>query len=127
MDYRNLTPIGKNINSNYEQVLFGKGYDHNWVLNTNGSDNLKAAQVIDENTGIILDVYTTTPGIQFYSGNFLDGSDIGKNKAIYKYRNGFCLETQYFPNSINFNSFPSPIFKAGEEFKHRTIYKFSIL
>jgi len=127
MDFRNLTPIGENINSDYEQVIFGKGYDHNWVLNTNGSDNLKAAQAVDENSGIVMDVYTTSPGIQFYSGNFLVGLDIGKNKAIYKYRNGFCLETQYFPNSINCNSFPSPIFKAGKEFKHRTIYKFSIL
>ncbi|BCZ48803.1 aldose 1-epimerase [Clostridium gelidum] len=127
MDFRSLTPIGKNINSDYDQINFGKGYDHNWVLNTNGSDTLKAAQAIDENTGIVMDVYTTTPGIQFYSGNFLDGSDIGKNKAIYNMRNAFCLETQYFPNSINCSNFESPILKAGEEYKHKTIYKFSIL
>ena len=127
MDFRTLTTIGKNINSEYNQIIFGKGYDHNWVLNTNGSDTLKAAQAINKNTGIVMDVYTTTPGIQFYSGNFLDGSDIGKDNAIYNIRNGFCLETQYFPNSINCNSFKSPILKAGEEYKHKTIYKFSIL
>ena len=74
-----------------------------------------------------MDVYTTTPGVQFYSANFLDGSDIGKDKAIYNMRNGFCLETQYFPNSINCSNFKSPILKAGEEYKHKTIYKFSIL
>ena len=127
MDFRTLTPIGKNINSDCEQIIFGNGYDHNWVLNTNGSDTTKAAQAIDENTGIVMDVYTTTPGIQFYSANFLDGSDIGKDKAIYNMRNGFCLETQYFPNSINCSNFKSPILKAGEEYKHKTTYKFSIL
>lgn len=127
MDFRTLTPIGKNINSDYEQILFGNGYDHNWVLNTNGSDKVKAAQAIDEDTGIVLDVYTTTPGIQFYSANFLDGSDIGKDKAIYNKRNAFCLETQYFPNSINCSKFKSPILKAGEIYKNKTVYKFSTL
>lgn len=127
MDFRELTPIGRNINSNCEQIVFGNGYDHNWVLNTNGSDTLKAAQAVDENTGIILDVYTTTPGIQFYSGNFLDGSDIGKENAVYNQRNAFCLETQYFPNSINCSNFESPILKAGEKYNHKTIYKFSVL
>lgn len=126
MDFRFSTPIGTNINNDYDQITFGNGYDHNWVLNTNGSDTLKAAQAIDENTGIIMDVYTTTPGIQFYSGNFLDGS-VGKNKANYNTRNGFCLETQYFPNSINCSYFESPILKAGKEYKHKTIYKFSTL
>jgi aldose 1-epimerase len=127
MDFRTLTPIGKNIESDYDQIVFGNGYDHNWVLNTNCSDTLKAAQAIAENTGIVMDVYTTTPGVQFYSANFLDGLDVGKDKAIYKMRNGFCLETQYFPNCINCSNFESPILRAGEEYKHKTIYKFSIL
>jgi aldose 1-epimerase len=127
MDFRTLTLIGKNINSDYEQILFGNGYDHNWVLNTDGSADFKAAQVVDENTGIVMDVYTTTPGIQFYSGNFLDGSDIGKDSAIYNMRSGLCLETQYFPNSINCTNFKSPILKVGQEYKHKTIYKFSTL
>jgi aldose 1-epimerase len=125
MDFRTLTPIGKNINSDYEQIVFGNGYDHNWVLNANGSDDLIAAKAVDDNTGIAMDVYTTTPGIQFYSGNFLDGSDIGKDKAVYNKRNGFCLETQYFPNSVNCEKFKSPILRAGEQYNHRTVYKFS--
>lgn len=127
MDFRTLTPIGKNIISDYEQIIFGNGYDHNWVLNTDGSVDFKAAQVVDENTGIVMDVYTTTPGIQFYSGNFLDGSDIGKENTIYNMRSGLCLETQYFPNSINCNNFKCPILKVGQEYNHKTIYKFSIL
>lgn len=126
MDFRTLTLIGNSINSDYEQIVFGKGYDHNWVLNTNGSAELKAAQAVDENTGIVMDVYTTTPGVQFYSGNFLDGG-LGKDNASYNIRNGFCLETQYFPNSINCNNFKSPILRAGEKYNHKTIYKFSTL
>ena len=127
MDFRTLTPIGKNIESDYDQITFGNGYDHNWVLNTSGSDTLKAAQAISEKSGIVMDVYTTTPGVQFYSANFLDGLDVGKDEAIYTIRNAFCLETQYFPNSINCSNFESPILKVGEEYKHKTIYKFSIL
>lgn len=126
MDFRTLTYIGENINSNYEQIVFGKGYDHNWVLNTNGSITSKAAQAVDEASGIIMDVYTTTPGVQFYTGNFLDGSYIGKNNAVYNIRTGFCLETQFFPNSINCNKFKSPILRAGEEYSQKTIYKFSV-
>ena len=127
MDFRTLTSIGKNINSNYEQIIFGKGFDHNWALNIDNSDILKAAQVVDENTGIVMDVYTTTPGIQFYSANFLDGSDIGKDTSVYNIRSGFCLETQYFPNAINCSNFEPPILRIGEEYNHKTIYKFSIL
>lgn len=127
MDFRKLTPIGENINSDYEQIVFGNGYDHNWVLNTNGSVDIKAAQAVDENTGIVLDVYTTTPGVQFYSSNFLDGSDIGKDNTVYNQRTAFCLETQYFPNSINCSNFKSPILRAGEEYVHKTVYKFSTL
>lgn len=127
MDFRTLTPIGTNINSDHEQIVFGNGFDHNWVLNSNCSIDVKSAQAVDENTGIVMDVYTTTPGVQFYSGNFLDGSDIGKNNTAYNIRNGFCLETQFFPNSINCSNFKSPILKAGEIYKHKTIYKFSTL
>jgi len=127
MDFKTLTPIGKNINSDYDQIIFGKGYDHNWALDTSGSLEVKAAQAVDENSGIVMDVFTSTPGIQFYSGNFLDGLDAGKNGATYNIRNGFCLETQYFPNSINCDKFESPVLKAGEEYNHKTIYKFSIL
>jgi aldose 1-epimerase len=127
MDFRTLTPIGTNIASDYEQIVFGNGFDHNWVLNTNGSASTKAAQAIAEDTGIVMDVYTTTPGVQFYSGNFIDGAETGKENTVYQIRNGFCLETQFFPNSINCSNFASPILKAGEEYKHKTIYKFSTL
>lgn len=127
MDFRTLTPIGANINSDYEQITFGNGYDHNWVLNTTDSPLTKVAKAICEHTGISLDVYTTQPGVQFYTANFLDGSDIGKDNAIYNMRNAFCLETQYFPNSINCSNFKSPILKAGEKYDHKTIYKFSTI
>lgn len=127
MDFRTLTPICQNIDSDYEQILFGNGFDHNWVLNTNGSDSTKAAQAIAEDTGIVMDVYTTTPGVQFYSGNFIDGAETGKENTVYQIRNGFCLETQFFPNSINCSNFASPILKSGEEYKQKTVYKFSTI
>lgn len=127
MDFRTLTPIGNNIDAtDYDQIVFGSGYDHNWILNTNGNIFEKAAQLFDKNSGRVMDVYTTTPGVQFYSANFLDGSDIGKGGVAYNKRTGVCLETQYFPNAINIDKFESPILKAGEEYSHATIYKFSI-
>lgn len=128
MDFTKLTPIGKNINNtDDEQINFGQGYDHNWVLNTQGNIEEKAACAVSEDTGIVMDMYTTQPGVQFYSGNFLDGSDIGKNDASYVRRSGFCLETQHFPNSINCCNFASPILRANEKYNQKTIYKFSTL
>lgn len=127
MDFRTLTLVGENINSDDEQIKFGSGYDHNWMLNSNGNINEKAAELVDENSGRVMEVYTTTPGVQFYSSNFLDGSDIGKGGASYEKRNAICLETQYVPNAINMEGFESPLLKAGEEYNHTTIYKFSTL
>ena len=124
IDFTELTEIGKNIDSDYEQIVLGKGYDHNWILNINGKDTEKAAEVFDQNSGRVMEVYTTKPGVQFYTGNFLDGSYIGKGGTRYERRSGLCLETQYFPNSINNKHFPSPILRAGEEYNHTTIYKF---
>jgi aldose 1-epimerase len=124
MDFTEFTEIGKNISSDYEQIVFGKGYDHNWVLNVSGEAPEKAAEVIDENSGRIMEVYTTKPGVQFYSGNFLNESYIGKGGVPYSIRTGFCLETQYFPNAMNTPHFPSPLLRAGEEYKRTTIYKF---
>lgn len=126
MDFTDFTEIGENIDSNYEQIVFGRGYDHNWVLNVSGARPELAAEVFEERSGRILEVYTTQPGVQFYSGNFLDGSNVGKDGAVYKQRAGFCLETQNFPNAMNINHFPSPVLKAGEEYKHTTIYKFNL-
>lgn len=127
LNFKTLTTVGENINSDYEQIQFGAGYDHNWMLNSNGNLNVKAAQVVDEISGRVMDVYTTKPAVQFYSGNFIDDSDIGKGGAKYQKRAGLCLETQYVPNAVNLKTFDSPILKAGDEYNHTTIYKFSVL
>ncbi|MDU5722147.1 aldose epimerase family protein [Clostridium butyricum] len=127
MDFLSLSIIGEKINDDYEQIDFGNGYDHNFVLDTDGDINKIAAHALSEDTGIVMDMYTTQPGVQFYSGNFLDGTDIGKNNIHYIKRSGFCLETQHFPNSINCDNFSSPILKANEKYEHTTIYKFSNL
>jgi aldose 1-epimerase len=124
MDFTNLKAVREDISSDYEQIIFGKGYDHNWVLNTSKNELGKAAEVVDEKSGRVMEVYTTMPGVQFYTGNFLNGVDGGKDGAVYNQRAGLCLETQYFPNAMKHENFPSPILKAQEEYKHTTIYKF---
>lgn len=126
MDFTQPKKIGQDINADYEQLSFGHGFDHNWVLNSKGDLNTKSAYAVCHSTGITLNMYTTQPGVQFYSSNFLDGSDIGKNKTPYNFRNAFCLETQHFPDCINHKNFASPILKAGEKYNEKTIYKFSI-
>lgn len=126
-DFTEPVAIGERINDDFEQLHFGKGYDHNWVLNQ-GNDFLTfAAEVYEPVTGRKMDVYTTEPGIQFYSGNFLDGTDIGKNHVKYQYRSAFCLETQHFPDSPNHPNFPSVILNPGEKYHQKTIYKFSVV
>lgn len=121
MDFLSLSIIGEKINDDYEQIDFGNGYDHNFVLDTDGDINKIAAHALSEDTGIVMDMYTTQPGVQFYSGNFLDGTDIGKNNIHYIKRSGFCLETQHFPNSINCDNFSSPILKANEKCNYSAI------
>jgi len=125
MDFRKLTYIGENISSSYEQIVFGGGYDHNWIINNGGHKLAKAAEVFDEKSGRVMEVYTTKPGIQFYSGNFIKGVETGKGGTSYMKRSGLCLETQYFPNSVKHQNFPSPILKANEKYEHSTVYKFS--
>lgn len=127
MDFTSLKTIGENINSDYEQIKLGGGYDHNWMLNAHGDISKLAAKLIDESTGRVMDMYTTSPGVQFYTSNFLDGSDIGKGNAHYVRRSGVCLEAQFVPNAINNDKFTSPLLKANEEYNHTTIYKFSTL
>lgn len=129
MDFRSSKNIGKDINSDYEQIKFGCGYDHNWILNSNGDISKLSAKLIDKSKGRVMDMYTTSPGVQFYSANFLDGkgTSIGKNNTPYVKRSGVCLETQFVPNAINNNNFASPLLKANEEYNHTTIYKFSTL
>lgn len=125
-DFRTPTAIGARIDNNDEQLKFGSGYDHNWVLNKEQAGAMTlAASAYEPNTGRFMEVFTTEPGIQFYTGNFLDGSIIGKSGKAYEFRNGFCLETQHYPDSPNKPDFPSVILKPGEEYKTTTIYKFS--
>ncbi len=124
MDFTKLTPIEAGIFSEFEQITFGKGYDHNWVLNKNGEKPEKAAEVFDPFSRRVMEVYTTKPGVQMYTGNYLDGSEVCKGGAKYYKRSGLCLETQYFPNSLKHKHFPSPILKKGDIYNHTTIYKF---
>lgn len=124
MDFTSLTAVGARIESDDEQIVYGKGYDHNWVLNVSGKTPEKAAEVFDAKTGRFMEVYTTKPGIQFYTANFVDSAQ-GKAGAIYNKRSALCLETQYFPNGLKYRHFPSPILKAGDEYRYTTIYKFS--
>jgi aldose 1-epimerase len=123
-DFRTGIAIGSRIANKDPQLEAGGGYDHCWVLS--GSDSLKqAATVYEPTTGRILDVWTTEPGIQFYSGNFLDGSLIGKGGVAYKHRFGLALETEHFPDSPNKPSFPSVVLNPGETYSTHTVYKFS--
>jgi len=125
-DFTQATAIGARINQEDPQVKVGKGYDHNWVLNTSpkGSPVL-AAEAYDPKTGRVLQVLTTEPGVQFYSGNFLDGTIQGKGGKAYQHRYGFCLETQHFPDSPNHPSFPSTELKPGKKYATTTVFKFS--
>ena len=125
MDFRELTYIGENISSSYEQIVFGSGYDHNFIINNSGKKFEKAAEIYEEKSGRVMEVYTTKPGVQFYSGNFLNGLEPGKGGTTYIKRSGLCLETQYVPNAINNKNFSSPILKAKQKYEHSTIYKFS--
>lgn len=127
MDFRTPTTIGERINNyDYAQLKNGDGYDHNWVLNTKGDVTQVAATVYSPATGIVLDVYTDEPGVQVYTGNFLDGTVTGKNGAVYAKRNAICLETQKYPDSPNKADWPSPYLKPGEKYTSRCIYKFSV-
>jgi aldose 1-epimerase len=125
-DFSQPTDIGARIEVDDEQLKFAGGYDHNFVLRRDRAEGLApAAHLHHPATGRNLDVYTTEPGIQFYSGNFLDGSDSGKAGKSYSFRSGLCLETQHFPDSPNQPSFPSTVLRAGAHFKSRTAYKFT--
>ncbi len=126
MDFRQPHTIGERINSDDEQIKFGLGYDHNWVLNSSDGAHALAARVHEQTTGRMMEVWTTEPGIQFYSGNFLDGTLTGKDGRVYNHRYGFCLETQHFPDSPNKPEFPSTILRPGETYNTETIYRFSV-
>ncbi len=124
-DFRKPVSIGARIGQDDEQLKFGLGYDHNFVLRHAAGKMGLAATVYEPTSGRVMEVLTTEPGLQFYSGNFLDGKNIGKGKRAYEHRYGFCLETQHFPDSPNQSAFPSTILQPGREYFTTTAYKFS--
>jgi aldose 1-epimerase len=125
-DFTKSTAIGARIDQDNEQLKFGNGYDHNFVLNKNDNELSLAATVYEPTSGRVMEVFTTEPGVQFYTGNFLDGSTNGKGGQTYPRRSGFCLETQHFPDSPNKPKFPSVVLRPGKTYSQTTIYKFSI-
>jgi len=127
LDFRTATPIGDRIDSEDQQMVYGRGYDHNFVLDESTDSLRLAARVYEPTTGRLMEVTTTEPGIQFYSGNFLDGSLQGKDGEPIGYRTGFCLETQHFPDSPNQPDFPSTILRPGDTYRTRTVYAFSVV
>ncbi|WDE95856.1 galactose mutarotase [Lentisphaera profundi] len=126
-DFTKEKAITTDIDSDHEQIKFGNGYDHNFVLNKNTDEKMSlAASVYESLSGRYLEVFTEEPGIQFYTANYLDGRLASKNGETYIKRGGFCLETQHFPDSPNQENFPSTLLKAGEPFSSKTIYSFSV-
>ena len=126
-DFTTPHTIGERISGPHPQLGFGGGYDHNWVLSGTPAEGMTlAARVYEPVSGRTLEVLTTEPGIQFYSGNFLDGSITGKGEVVYQHRSGFCLETQHYPDSPNKPEFPSTILRPGEEYRSTTLFRFGI-
>lgn len=123
-DFRTPTTIGARITTSDTQLTYGKGYDHNYVLNRTGDGLQLAASVYEPITGRTLEIRTTEPGIQFYSGNFLDGSFTGKGGRAYPHRAGFCLETQHYPDSPNQPTFPPVVLRPGQDYKSETVFTF---
>ena len=122
MDFRTAKLIGKEIDADYEAVIYGAGYDHNWCLNNNG-EFAKVAELYSEVSGIRMEVYTDLPGVQMYAGNFIN-NETGKGGVVYQRRQGVCFETQLYPDAINHDNFQSPVVKKGEKYITKTTYKF---
>ena len=125
-DFRAPTAIGARISQDDEQLKFGKGYDHNWVINKAMGQLGLMARVSEPTSGRVMEVWSTEPGLQFYSGNFLDGTLKGKGGWVYQFRNGFCMEPQHYPDSPNKPNFPSVVLKPGRVYRNSIIYKFSV-
>ena len=123
-DFRKATETGARINVKNEQLKLGKGYDHNFVLNHPGDLTVVAAKVEEPKSGRVMEVYTTQPGVQFYTGNFLKGNIHGVG-GVYRYRAALCLETQHFPDSPNHPDFPTTVLHPGDKYAQTTIYRFS--
>jgi len=124
-DFNQPTAIGARVENDDEQLQLGKGYDHNWVLDRQGKEVELVASLYEPTSGRLMEVLTTEPGLQFYCGNFLDGTNKGKGGTVYQHRNGLCLETQHFPDSPNHPDFPTTELKPGEKYTQTTIYCFS--
>ena len=125
-DFRTPTAIGARIGQDDEQLKFGGGYDHNWVVNKPMGQLGLMGRVYEPTTGRVLEVFSTEPGLQFYTGNFLDGKLTGKGGWVYQFRNGFCMEAQHYPDSPNQPNFPSVVLKPGEVYRNTIIFKFSV-
>jgi aldose 1-epimerase len=124
-DFRKPTAIGARVSQQDEQLNFGKGYDHNWVINKPWGELVLMARVVEPVTGRVLEVLSTEPGVQFYCGNFLDGTITGKGGWVYQFRNGFCFEPQHYPDSPNHPAFPTTELKPGQTYQNTIIYRFS--
>jgi aldose 1-epimerase len=124
MDFTRPTAIGARIREGFPQLLIGRGYDHNYVLDRHGSGLSLAARVFERSSGRTLTIYTDQPGIQFYSGNFLDGTLVGTSGRMYRQGDGFALETQHFPDSPNHPNFPSTVLRPGQVYQTSTVYQF---
>lgn len=125
-DFLSMQAIGARIDADDTQIKNGSGYDHNFNINQGGNGLVSAAKAVSPKTGILMEVFTTEPGVQLYTGNFLDGGFIGKNGHAYPRRSAFCLETQHYPDSINHPDYPTVILRQGQEFNSKTQFKFSI-
>ena len=122
----NAKAIGSEIGNGYDQLGFTGGYDHNFVVNEYDGSLTSVARVYEPNTGRVLEVLTTQPGIQFYSGNFLDGSIVGRNGFVYEQYSALCLEPQHFPDAPNHSNFASTVLRPGEEYKETTVFRFGV-
>ena len=125
-DFRTPKAVGRDINADDEQLHNGHGYDHNFVLNTHRDISKVSASIYNPDNGILMEVLTDEPGLQFYVGNFLDGTVTGKHGVAYPHRGAICMETQHYPNSPNQPSYPSTVLRQGEKYTSRCIYRFSV-
>lgn len=125
-DFRELTAIGSRIETDNQQLAYGRGYDHCWVFPNESDELRKVAALYEPESGRRMEVLTTEPGIQFYSGNFLDGRPIEENGTVFNYRTGLCLETQHFPDAPNQPAFPSTVLEPGDTYQTKTVYQFSV-
>ena len=125
-DFTTPKPIGQDIEADCEQIRGGKGYDHNWCLDTAGDLSQVACELYCPETGIDLKVYTDEPGVQVYTGNFLDGTVTGKGGVVYNHRTAVCLETQHYPDSPNKTQWPQVVLRPGETYRSHCVFAFSV-